>query len=362
MPHDTETPVNATDESGSRLPLEIEASTPEAMDQGDGQDDLGPTIAVLGAYQPSGKVTFLGILLMPLLGAAGAWVGSYLHAFFYHHLCTLVVIFPLVTGGIAGLGVALGVHWGKIRNVKLAMSVGLALGLLAFGMTYFWGYRNLSEYARSYVLETDGIRITEEEARELIDEILMEETNHTGVYGYALFSWANSHFSFFRVGSTTFDAYDLEANPNWLGKLVAIVEWLAAGVGGLLVGSALALRPFCEEDKRWLRYEIILRSNLDNATDLTEPLIDGRYGAMLEFLVPPSQNSAFTIEIYYCPACRDGYLEAIAYVRKDRTLLCRLELNPQQVDELLKLQKDAAAVLKAKEQAKAEPVPTEEKT
>lgn len=318
-----------------------------------GQTAPQAAISFLEQYKPSGRVTLIGILLMPILGAGGAYLGSWLYALFFEHLCTLIVVFPLITGGIAGAGVGLGVRWGKIRNTGLAMLVGLAAGLLAFGMTYSWGYNNTVELVRSHLLESKEVSLAEAEARELLEQVLMEDTGHTGLYGYFLFRVQNSSFAFFRLGRNSFDAYEVEKSPAFISWVVTILNFLAAGAGGLFIGAAFTAFPFCEQDKRWHRLEIIFGSSLNSADDLMGLLLDGRYGDMLELLEPPSKEGRFSVDLQFCPVCRNGILEGTVHMGKEHTPACRLAVDPEQVEELLNLQKDATAALKAKEEEKA---------
>jgi hypothetical protein len=63
----------------------------------------------------------------------------------------LIWLFPLVAGGIIGFVSSLGVSSGKIRNTTVAMLIGAASGLFAFGVHQYFGYQAFRAEARDMV-------------------------------------------------------------------------------------------------------------------------------------------------------------------------------------------------------------------
>jgi len=299
-------------------------------------------------YTPSGKVTFHGLLLMPAFGFLGTVMGSYLYFLFKAHLCTIVLLFPLVLGGIAGGGVALGVHWGKIRNTVIAGILGAAAGLLAFGMTFYWGYLDLQNYVQSYALEEWEEILSDDEALTLTDQIIGDETGHTGLYGYAFFSIDSSRFSLFRIGRSSFDAYEFgETTPSWINRIIASVELLAAVLAAWLMAHSEANSRFCEKDHRWFKSKTVLTNSPESAENLTKAILADDYNLALSYVSPPADpKQAMDIKVDHCPTCRDGVMEIGVGTGMKHKAVYSQKINEQQFSELEKLGEKAKEMLK----------------
>jgi hypothetical protein len=97
-----------------------------------------------GATPPAG----VGLTLLYTVGAALAvgMIVSYLHQWIY-----LVLIFPLLMGGLVGAATAGGIRMGKVRSALLAGFIGLAGGALVMLVSYYADYRlALQQLARLF--------------------------------------------------------------------------------------------------------------------------------------------------------------------------------------------------------------------
>lgn len=295
-------------------------------------------------YQPSGKFTALGLFLMPVLGILGALFGSYVYFLFNKHLCTLVFLFALGLGGLAGGGVGLGVYWGKVRNPALAGTIGLLCGLFAFAMTFYWGYRDLNVIVETMMLEDYDTHISAEEADRLVELILLEETGSQGIWGYVLLSAGGSQLAL--IDSSGVDVLPFET-PAWLDHILSIVELICATGASCLVAAAIASLRFCERDSRWYRTKTVIESSVNSAAEITKALLVGQYTASLAFIELPKDNRVFAVETEGCPACKDGVMKIAFRSGMKRKELHTLKLTPRQFGELEWLAEQAKKKVKA---------------
>ena len=84
-------------------------------------------------YQASGKVPFVGTVLMQLFGAVAAAVlgGLYALANWYSPRAFLTIFAVLIFGAGVGFAVNIGAKIGKVRNAGFVMLLGTATGILA---------------------------------------------------------------------------------------------------------------------------------------------------------------------------------------------------------------------------------------
>jgi hypothetical protein len=200
-------------------------------------------------YRPSGRVPFLGFILLILLALVGAAaVGGLLWALDNYLNLSLVFVFPLLAGAIVGGLLALGVRAGKVRSPFFAALVGLVAGILIYGVyqgaLYYVSFRG--EIRELYA--EDSIALTDAELTEAIDSGLRAETGESGILGYLRFIAAQG-FSITRTGSTSTSS-EIRVEGDWV-YVYMVVEVLIAALTAAYLAARAARNPFDEEAKVW---------------------------------------------------------------------------------------------------------------
>ena len=143
-------------------------------------------------YRSSGKASLPGILVMIAHGFIAAFVVGWLMFGIEHSLhFFLIWLFPLVAGGIIGFVSSLGVTSGKIRNATIAMLIGAAAGLFAFGIHQWFGYQAFRSDARDTVQTAlndpsnqNSSALGAQIPDVAVDLYLTQATGSSGFFGY----------------------------------------------------------------------------------------------------------------------------------------------------------------------------------
>lgn len=201
-------------------------------------------------YRPSGRVPFLGFILLILLALIGAAaVGGLLWALENFLNLSLVFVFPLFAGAIVGGLLALGVRMGKVRSPFFAGLVGLVAGILIYGVDqgalYLVTFRN--EMRDAYI-ENVGETPTDAELTEAIDQALTDIYGEPGVVGY-LADLADRGISITRTGASS-SGSGIELEGNWV-FVYMVVEVLIAAITAAVLAARAARNPFDEETDQW---------------------------------------------------------------------------------------------------------------
>jgi hypothetical protein len=197
-------------------------------------------------YQASGKAPILGVVIGLLLSVlSGALVGWLLHTII--NLLggrSLIIVFPLVAGAIAGFGVMAGVKFGKIRNGIIAGVLGLVAATTANFAEHFMGYQNFLGVARQQIFEETGKSPTSLELQKFTDLFLMSETGKSGYWGYFDLEM--------KAGTSVGRGVSKGVNTGSIGaQILNFIEWLLmAGAAGVLAFSA-SKEPFDEHSDQW---------------------------------------------------------------------------------------------------------------
>ncbi len=110
-------------------------------------------------YQPSNRVPFGSFILLALLAIVGsAVVGGILWALDAYAHFYLVIVYPLIAGGIVGGVLVLGVRVGKVRSPFIAMLIGLVCGVLIYGVYHYASYYHHLSRSNARLLQRSGGR------------------------------------------------------------------------------------------------------------------------------------------------------------------------------------------------------------
>lgn len=254
---------------------------------------------VENAYKPSGRITFLSILLMLLLGGAISLIGGYL----------LGAVLPKLDnlsreGGVLGLIIEI--------LLKLVLSLGLGYGI-AFGV-YQGG--KMGKNRNAWI----GIVIG-------------------GICGLAAFIITLS------VGG---------ANPEYggstIGPLMGVAMFCAIVVGpAIWTGGGAATDPFCELHNRFMKETEISKLPIYSERNAMNFLSSREFEKIVELSPTDDLDNYSTIQMYYCDECMKGYIsmrtkltireqesDGSSYSKSESRLVFSSSLDSSEVKTILK--------------------------
>jgi len=218
-------------------------------------------IAAGSCYEPSGRFSLVGPVLILSIGALAATVTGALYGYliFYNPFLYINFLATIGFGVGVGMGAAFGVSAGKVRNPGLATGLGLLVGLLAvFASWVFW----------LHALTGSG-----EEAVWVIDAsafpVILARLAEQGVWSIR---------SLTPTGMALYAIWGVEA-------LIVI------GATAFAAHSAAA-RPFCERCEEWLKEagEPRILGYADREDELRSELAAGRIEALATLSTPDAEH------------------------------------------------------------------------
>lgn len=139
-------------------------------------------------YKSSGIAPFFGVLLAVCFGAlAGAVVGGIWFAKRYFIHIDLFVIFQFLAGIAVGYFVWKGVEKGKIRNVTVAVLIGVFCGLVTVGVFHFLDYQILFKNTVHKAYSQNGQVVSNKQEQIFEDSFLKKEVKQKGFIGFLKF-------------------------------------------------------------------------------------------------------------------------------------------------------------------------------
>ncbi len=235
-------------------------------------------------YTPSGKISPLGLIYMPLFGSMAAFLGgaaygwgSYINPF---EAFTFIISF--IFGFILGLGVSFGVTAGKVRSPMLASFFGLITGVL--GVYVQW----VAWVHFFYAGAEEPLNVWIFNPLELGKNIV--SIGNAGAW--QIFGWTPS-------GLWLYIAWILEA------LLILLLSVTIAD------GSA-RYTPFCEHCGEWAESVFDSPLKLGPVQDKSQfryELESGNYD-VLEGLGAPGEKERSEVQLHRCKKCLQiGYLK-----------------------------------------------------
>lgn len=249
-------------------------------------------------YQPSNQVPFTGLLL--LAGAAvlgGAAIGVAVH--FAAKLVYLIILFPLLMGGAAGLLLKFAIKIGKVRSPAMAMIFAVVAALVIYASYWTAEYVGFRADIRQYINEEYGQQ-DQADIDAFIDDVLIEETGTTGFAGFFLFT-SKEGVTLSRAGFSSGGGINLGEIGSYIYYLIELIIILVAAIGP---ARKTALQPFCETCDVWYGNEqFIGGAPLDQTETVSAMLDSGQFndlGTRLGAVMPPSVSLFSRI----CENCR----------------------------------------------------------
>jgi len=191
-----------------------------------------------------GFLSLFGVLV--LVGVVMGGVVSLVKNFLY-----LILLFPLLMGGVAGYFIKAVVVTEKIRSGLLVVIAGIFAAVLIYGSMFFFDYlqfrRNMAKFIQSQALADYGESPSKEKTQVFIDYILLQETGSSGFIGFILLR-AKDGVSISEVGRGNSSATNLGIF-TWLFWLVEM-----AFIGGPAIATSFGKTKdlFCEHCDAWI--------------------------------------------------------------------------------------------------------------
>jgi len=217
------------------------------------------------------------ILLLVLAIIAAAALGGILYAVDHYAHLYLILLFPIIAGGIAGGLLARGVYTAKVRSPLVAGIIGLLCGVLMYGVyhfaSYYFGFRS---DMRAIYVENAGKEPTEAQFNSELDGLLKDEVGDTGILGYLKLTakegitiTSTNSYSSSSKGDT------LKGNLVWgyYGVEILIAALIAAFIAGRAAGE-----PFDEDAEEWYGPPLLFATATGKSRkDLVNALKDGNF-------------------------------------------------------------------------------------
>lgn len=240
-------------------------------------------------YVPSNRVPVIGYLALVIAALAGGLAVGAL-TYFVSRQFYLVILFPLIIGALAGACIYGGVQLGRVRSPLIAMLFGVLAALATYGtyhyLTYAIGfYGDLQdEFKAQFDLE-----LSDEDAQELGDTILQEETGATGIFAYMELT-ARDGITFSDAGRpTTQTDPTIKGVAVWIywGIELLLIAGVAAGIGRLR-----AREPYSESGQKWFTHSTVVGLLDGNAVPDFIRLLETNQAAPAAALLHPRPKKA----------------------------------------------------------------------
>jgi hypothetical protein len=242
-----------------------------------GRGGAGAALTVLGASLAGGVIT----------GAIEAVVDRWF---------SLLVLFPLIIGGVAGGLAAWMIGRHRLRAPMLALVLGAAGGAAGYITVHAINYVQF----RSEL--TAGDAGSADQIADQIDELLVQSTGHAGFRGYLELA-AQQGVSIKRMGASD-KGIALSGIGAWILWLAELA--FAAGMAGF-IAHGRANEPFCEECEVWFGLtQRIATGGVGTSgarTELISALQNGDFARAAAVLVVPPAKSTFLLKSTACPRC-----------------------------------------------------------
>jgi hypothetical protein len=248
-------------------------------------------------YSASGQSN-PGALLRLVAVCGGAALAAGLVEGFISQWLSLLLLFPILLGGVVGFAAAKVIGSAHIRAPGIAVAVALIAGLFAqltvVGVQYFKFRSDL----RSELGELpSGLPIDQ-----AVDEAIVQSGGHSGFLGYLeLRARAGTEIS--RSGHKT--GINLSGTSFWI--LFAINFALAAGVAAGQARERVNV-PYCEPCQRWYERSVFVTQgsgDKQTVSSLKKSLEQGTFEELPATVGTPQPGAQATLQLLRCDSCQD---------------------------------------------------------
>ncbi|CAG0927422.1 hypothetical protein TFLX_00458 [Thermoflexales bacterium] len=268
--------------------------------------------SILSPSKPSGKFSLPGMVVALAGGIAvvvsfGAIFSLITSAISF----SIPLVVPAMLGAVVGYAtMKLGTSFGRCRNPKLAVSVAIIAGVVAWGTQYVIDYGRFRSVAFATIVH-ELPQATSQQVDHFVDQWLQEETGQSGLVGF-MFLKADSEsieitshqygvpLAGFRLSGFSLVIY-------WLIELLMIVG-LAA-----YINRSYAKQPYCDQCETWRDYEVPMLGSPEHVDEAITAFQRRDIPTAIEALGTCEQGDFIRLEIEYCPRCfEDAYAKLVA--------------------------------------------------
>jgi hypothetical protein len=275
---------------------------------------------VMRYYKPSGIAPLAGIIITSLFGVIAAIIaGGILFAIDHYAKYSVVVVFSACAGAFVGFSISKGVHFGKIRNTRVVISIAAFSMIVTLGLHQLLNYQiGLKDDLRtalatslaptptySYKRSTNpdpAIREAEDAANQMlakagyqmshdnapaidtssITDSAVEAAEKSMLHGTGFWGFLNYQA---QNGVTLTSTHDYSRNGRggfqivgvWVWMLFAL-EFLAALFFAGIMGYLAVQNPFDEASNAWFKSPIrVLSGDWEAAGNVLHALQTGDY-------------------------------------------------------------------------------------
>lgn len=235
-------------------------------------------------YKPNGKFNPIVFAIVPGLGLAGGAIGGWIYQFLID-LIPVILLGALITllfGTLLGVLVGFGLNWGKCRNRVLAILLGVSVGVIGLGFSYFWAYQSVKSDVMS-------------------DPELVQETG--GQFGFGDYLDARVEYGWHVEGRG-----GRGPGKTWSGGIVYFIWFLEALIVIGMAGAAplvYASKPFCEECDCWATEEEFGEVHGIDNNRIQAAAAAGDWTGLVQPIGDPQSNRWITYTVHTCPG--DGH-------------------------------------------------------
>jgi len=194
------------------------------------------------SYKPSNITPPEGVKNLTIVaiatGIIGGGIVGFISQFFY-----LILLFPIVMGGVAGTAIAMTVRVSKVRNPILAALFGSLTALITYASMNYVQYMTFKQELRKEIIAESG-KSDDAKIDRLTNDVLKEATGDTGFVGYIKFLAQQGINRVDRSGEGSKSNED----TTWIYWMIelAIIDGIA-----MHFAFAAARVLFCEEGNDW---------------------------------------------------------------------------------------------------------------
>ncbi|HYF61548.1 MAG TPA: hypothetical protein VD886_01965 [Herpetosiphonaceae bacterium] len=232
---------------------------------------------MIQTYKPSNRVSLIGLIGLALTVLSGG-VALGIGAGYISRYVWVILLFPLIVGGVAGGMLAFMIKRLHLRNPGVALFAGLLMGTLCFGAFHSIEYMEFrSEMVAAVIKEDPASEPAQIES--FIDFSLQEETGSSGIIGY--FKLMAREGISLRIGKGN-AKLALHGTLAWIYWAIEFLIFIAFPA---LVALNGADEPYCEQCRRWYGEEAYLGSvQLANTENFLALLQSGASGGAATLL------------------------------------------------------------------------------
>jgi hypothetical protein len=285
-------------------------------------------------YEHSGRGGTWGVPLAAVIGVIAALVLAVAYVYILNWIPLIYVSF-LATGAF-GFAVGAAVGWGakigKLRNMTIAVALGVLVGAIA--MYFAWA---IDPFARFPQL-----------GRPLWD---LES-----IWKYMKLGYEEGFWSIGRNG-------DAVTGP-FLAVVWVLESILVIGLSVVGVNALLGEQPFCEETNQWTRTQkAVSRLSLENDAQVEgkfRRLMDGDLRAVSEFFSTDVNAHHLQLDVATCDECPTCKFLTVRMIEYETTNKGEIKKKETKLLTNLQITEEELAIVRAGGTIRPEPEPAEE--